>query len=356
VKLQTRYRQRLVFLYAAAIFAVGFTSVSAQENLAAGLYARMDTSRGTIVLQLDFKRAPLAVINFAGLAEGKLGTTRGTGTHFYDGLVFHRVVREPNPFVIQGGDPYGTDPARAGSGGPGYTWPDEIVPGLNHDSAGVLSMANSGPDTNGSQFFITLAPAPFLDGHYTVFGRVVSGMEVVNSIVKGDAINKVTIVRVGSEAQQFRDDQAAFVAAKARVLTARQQASQKAREQNLAEIDQKWPNAEVGTDDIRYIVEKQGAGPKPTTGEVVTMDYSARLIDGTEFDNSTKHGPVVFPVNSGAMKLPGWDKMAQDMRPGEKRLVILPPQMAFGTAGIPGVIPPNSVVVLDLTLVSVKSR
>ncbi len=338
------------------MFAAGLASVSGQGNLANGLYARMETSRGTIVLQLDFKRAPLAVINFAGLAEGKLGATRGPGTHFYDGLVFHRVVREPKPFVIQGGDPYGTDPSRAGSGGPGYTWPDEIVPGLNHDSAGVLSMANSGPDTNGSQFFITLAPAPFLDGHYTVFGHVVSGMDVVNSIVKGDRINRVTIVRVGSEAQQFRDDQAAFSAAKVEVLAARQQASQKARERSLAEIKQKWPNAEVGTDDIRYIVEKQGSGPKPATGDVVTMDYSARLIDGTEFDNSTKHGPVVFPVNSGAMKLPGWDKMAQDMRPGEKRLVILPPPMAFGAAGIPGAIPPNAVIVLDLTLESVKPK
>lgn len=345
----------------AVFFAVGLLTfsvslASAQDKLSDGVYAKMETSRGTIVLELFYQKAPLAAINFAGLAEGKLGSTRGAGTHFYDGLVFHRVVKSPKPFVIQGGDPYGSDPSRAGTGGPGYTWPDEIVPGLNHDSAGILSMANSGPDTNGSQFFITLAPAPFLDGHYTVFGRVVQGMDVVNSIEKGDQIKKVTILRVGPQAQSFQDDQKAFDAAKAKVLAARAQASKQALESSLAEISKKWPNATVGSDNIRYIIEKQGSGDKPASGDVVTMDYTASLIDGTQFDSSDKHGPVVFPVDSGRMRLPGWDKMAQDMRPGEKRLVILPPDQAFGAAGVPGAIPPNAVIVLDLTLVSVKAK
>ncbi len=351
-----RLRRFFAIFCTAGLLTVALTGAFAQDNLSNGVYAKMVTSRGTIVLELFYQKAPLAVINFAGLAEGKLGTTRGSGTHFYDGLVFHRVVKTPKPFVIQGGDPYGTDPKRAGTGGPGYTWPDEIVPGLNHDSAGILSMANSGPDTNGSQFFITLAPAPFLDGHYTVFGRVVQGMDVVNSIEKGDQIRKVTILRIGSAAQDFRDDQQAFDAAKAKVLADRAQASKQALESSLAQIRKKWPNAQVGADNIRYIVEKQGSGDKPKSGETVTMDYTASLIDGTQFDSSDKHGPVVFPVDSGRMRLPGWDKMAQDMRPGEKRLVILPPDQAFGAQGVPGAIPPNSVIVLDLTLVSVKTK
>ncbi len=348
-----RYPNRLLFALISAISLIMGASLPAfaQQNLSPGVYAKMDTAKGTIILQLDYQKAPLASINFAGLAEGKLGTTRGKGTHFYDGLTFHRVVKEPKPFVIQGGDPNGN-----GTGGPGYTWPDEIVPGLNHDSAGVLSMANSGPDTNGSQFFITLAPAPFLDGHYTVFGHVVSGMDVVNKIEKGDVIKKVTILRIGPKAQSFDDSQQAFDTVKARILQNRQAAAADTWKKDLAIINKKWPNATVAPDNIRYIVQKPGSGARPTKGEVVKMDYTASLLDGTEFDSSSKSGAITFPVGVGAMRLKGWDQMAMDMKPGEKRLVILPSDVAFGAAGVPGSVPPQSTVVLDLTLLSVTKK
>ena len=344
-----RNRFSFILLTAAALFLIAPLFVSAQQNLPDGVYAVMDTSKGTIILQLDYQTAPLAAINFAGLAEGKLGTTRGAGVRFYDGLTFHRVVKEPKPFVIQGGDPNGD-----GTGGPGYEWPDEIVPGLNHDSAGVLSMANSGPNTNGSQFFITLAPAPFLDGHYTVFGHVVQGMDVVNNIAKGDLIKRVTIERIGAAAQNFQDDQTAFNNAEKAVEVADRAVAAAADKQDLAVIEKRWPSAQVAADNIRYVIETRGSGASPVKGDIVTMSYTAELLDGTIFGDSSKNGPLSFPVGVGAMRLPGWDKMAQDMKPGEKRIAILPPSMAFGTAGVPGAVPPDSWVVLHLDLLSVK--
>jgi cyclophilin family peptidyl-prolyl cis-trans isomerase len=166
-----------------------------------GLYARIVTNRGEIVLELEFERVPLTVANFVGLAEGRIATNRGSG-QFYDGLVFHRVI---DNFMIQTGDPQGN-----GTGGPGYTFPDEFHPELRHDRAGVLSMANRGPNTNGSQFFITHVATPWLDGGHAVFGFVVAGMDVVNAVRQGDRIERVEIVRRGSAAEGFRPDQAMF--------------------------------------------------------------------------------------------------------------------------------------------------
>jgi len=170
------------------------------ETLPEGLYAEIVTSRGIITAELFYTKAPLTVANFVGLAEGTLGPKKGTP--FFNGLKFHRVV--PN-FVVQGGDPLGT-----GEGDPGYSFPDEFVPGLRHDSAGVLSMANSGPDTNGSQFFITLREVNRLNYLHSVFGRVVRGLEVLPLIQKDDVMTAVNIRRIGAAAQAFRTDQAAF--------------------------------------------------------------------------------------------------------------------------------------------------
>ena len=176
---------------------------AAAPKLEDGLYARIETSKGDIVARLHYDRVPLTVTNFVGLAEGSIGTeVRGLGKPFYDGLVFHRVIAN---FMIQGGCPYGS-----GKGGPGYAFRDEFHPQLKHDQAGVLSMANAGPHTNGSQFFITHLATPWLDQKHSVFGRVVQGLDVVNRIEKGDAIKKIVILRVGEQAQAFKADQAAF--------------------------------------------------------------------------------------------------------------------------------------------------
>lgn len=178
---------------------------SAAQDLQDGLYAEISTPKGVITCRLEFEKAPLTVASFVGLAEGSLGPA--PRKPFFDGLTFHRVV--PG-FVIQGGDPLGT-----GEGGPGYAFADEFAPGLRHDSAGVLSMANDGPDTNGSQFFITLAPAERLDFLHSVFGRTVRGAEVLGRIAQGDAM-RVRIIRLGALARGFKADESAFRALAAR--------------------------------------------------------------------------------------------------------------------------------------------
>ncbi|MRR14901.1 MAG: peptidylprolyl isomerase [Deltaproteobacteria bacterium] len=184
------------------VFAAGDGIAGEKPPLPDGLYAKVITSKGDILIRLEFEKTPLTVINFVGLAEGTKDSNRGKGVRFYDGLTFHRVI--PN-FMIQGGDPAGR-----GSGGPGYNFPDEIDPTLRHDGPGILSMANAGPGTNGSQFFITHNSTPWLDGKHTVFGRVVEGQNVVDAIRRGDTIKTIDIIRIGRKAAAFKTDQDSF--------------------------------------------------------------------------------------------------------------------------------------------------
>ncbi|MBU1342331.1 MAG: peptidylprolyl isomerase [Proteobacteria bacterium] len=172
------------------------------EDFTDGLYAQFDTTKGQIVAVLYYEQAPLTVINFAGLALGTIASNQGPSKKYYDGLIFHRVIKD---FMIQGGDPTGT-----GRGGPGYKFADEFSDELKHDSPGILSMANAGPGTNGSQFFITHKATPWLDQKHAVFGKVINGMDVVNAIEKGDRINTLTIIRIGEPAKAFKIDQASF--------------------------------------------------------------------------------------------------------------------------------------------------
>lgn len=195
-------------LCALGVFGLAATVFAADRKLEDGLYAEMETSKGTILLKLEFEKTPLTVANFVGLAEGtkhystKGGEPQKQDKPFYNGVTFHRVIPE---FMIQGGDPLGS-----GRGGPGYSFKDEFDPSLKHDKPGILSMANAGPRTNGSQFFITHRDTPHLDNKHSVFGHVVEGQDVVNKIVRGDTIKSVKILRIGEKAKAFKGDEEHF--------------------------------------------------------------------------------------------------------------------------------------------------
>jgi peptidylprolyl isomerase len=318
------------------------TSSKAQGN---GLYAELETDKGSILLQLEFEKTPMTAANFVGLAEGAIKNSRGEGVRFYDGLKFHRVV--PG-FVIQGGDPNAN-----GTGGPGYQFPDEIDPSLKHDSEGILSMANAGPGTNGSQFFITLAPTPHLDGRHAVFGRVVKGMDVVKNIQKDDAIKKINIIRSGKKARGFKTDQAAFV----NYIEEHSQRKDKAEmgfiEEQKKIIEEKYASFQKTESGILYNIEKEGSGKKPNQGQTVVVHYTGAFLDGKVFDSSRDGRPLDFQAGVREV-IEGWDEAVMDMAAGERRTVVLPPQLAYGKSGAGGVIPPNAYHVFDMELIEIK--
>jgi peptidylprolyl isomerase len=333
------------FAVSLAIVGLGSCSGTGAGAMPAGLYAVLKTAKGDITIKLTEEQTPLTVASFVGLAEGSLGPKKGA--RYFDGLAFHRVEAG---FVIQGGDPKGD-----GSGGPGYEFPNELVPGLNFDSEGVVGMANAGPDTNGSQFFITLAPASFLNGGYTVFGKVTEGMDVAKKIAVGDKIAKVTILRSGTVAKAFKADQASFDARKATLAAANAKKAAAAREATIAEIKKQWPDLARGDDGIFSKVTKAGSGATPPSGATVSVNYKGMFLDGKVFDESAKHGgPMDFQVGQGKV-IPGWDRTVQKMRTGEKRFVIIPPELAYGSAGAGGVIPPDSFLVFEVELVGIKN-
>jgi len=321
------------------------------ENIEDGLYAQMDTSKGMIVLQLEFEKTPMTVANFIGLAEGTKISNKPEGTRFYDGLVFHRVIPD---FMIQGGCPLGT-----GTGGPGYKFADEIDPALQHKGPGILSMANAGPGTNGSQFFITHKATPWLDGKHTVFGQVVSGQEVVNAIAKGDILKAVKILRVGEAAKAFKSDQVAFTAlakgiAKDKLSRNKERMNNEKKQIDaiLADLKKKHPEGELVTSKtgLQYVITKAGAGEKVGRGKNIKAHYTGKLLNGTVFDSSMKREPLEFVVGTGRV-IKGWDEALSDMAKGEKRTLIIPPDLAYGESGRPPIIPPNSVLVFDVELV-----
>ena len=327
-----------------------FTYIHGDSNMSEaklkdGLYAKFFTSKGEILCLLEYEKTPLTVANFVGLAEGtkELGGGSKSGARFYDGLTFHRVIPD---FMIQAGCPLGT-----GTGGPGYTFPDEIDPSLTHDGPGILSMANAGPGTNGSQFFITHVPTPWLDGKHTVFGYVITGQSVVDAIAQGDVIESIEIIRVGKDAEAFKADQAAFDALLAGLEERQKEKELAAMEAKTIQIDALYPEAITTPSGLKYVVVEEGTGEAtPEKGATVTAHYTGKLLDGKKFDSSyDRNDPIRFPVGSGRV-IKGLDEAFLSMKKGEKRILIIPPELGYGASGR-GPIPPNAVMVFDVELV-----
>lgn len=307
-----------------------------------GLYAKFNTSKGLINVKLSHKETPGTVGNFIALAEGKQqNSTKKKGEPFYDGLKFHRVIPD---FMIQGGCPQGT-----GTGDPGYKFDDEFHPDLRHDGPGILSMANSGPGSNGSQFFITHVATPWLDNKHTVFGNVVAGQDVVDAIAQGDTIKNVEIVRVGKEAEEWNAFEAfeEFKISKEKRLAA----AKVKQEEELNKVSAGFEKTSSG---LRYKIIQKGAGKKALQGQNVSVHYEGSLLNGQVFDSSYKRKePIEFQLGVGQV-IPGWDEGISLLQVGDKARFLIPSDLAYGSAGAGGVIPPNASLLFDVELMGVN--
>lgn len=306
-----------------------------------GIYAKFITPKGDILVNLEYEKTPGTVGNFVALAEGNLeNSAKPQGTPYYNGLKFHRVIAD---FMIQGGCPQGT-----GTGNPGYKFDDEIHPELKHDAPGKLSMANAGPGTNGSQFFITHVATPWLDGKHTVFGSVVEGQDVVDAIAQDDAMD-VEIIRVGDAAEAFNAVEAFRTFEGARE---KREAEAKAKQKEL--LDQVAAGYDETPSGLRYKILQNGDGKQATKGAMVSVHYKGQLLDGTVFDSSYKRKqPIDFAIGVGQV-IPGWDEGIQLLKVGDKARLVIPSDLAYGTQGAGGVIPPNATLIFDVELMNVK--
>jgi len=307
-----------------------------------GIYAKFTTPKGDIVVKLTHDKTPGTVGNFVALAEGTLeNTARTQGKPYYDGLTFHRVI---NDFMIQGGDPTGT-----GSGGPGYKFDDEFHPELKHDTPGILSMANAGPGTNGSQFFITHIATPWLDNNHTVFGHVVEGQDVVDAVEPGDKMDKVEIFRVGDEAEKWNAVEAfrSFEGSRTKRLS-----EEKAKVD--AELDKIAAGFQKTDSGLRYQYIQKGSGKQATKGSKVAVHYKGQLTNGQVFDDSYKRKqPIEFNVGVGQV-IEGWDEGIMLLNVGDKARFVIPSHLGYGSRGAGGAIPPNATLIFDVELVDVK--
>ena len=331
-----------------------------------GLYAVFETTKGAIVAKLAYDKAPVTVANFIGLASGEMEwkdpeTGAMVKRPFYDGLKFHRCI--PG-FMVQGGCPLGN-----GRGGPGYSFGDEFDASLRHDAPGMLSMANSGPNTNGSQFFITLAPTPHLNDRHTIFGKVVAGLDVAQAMatvpmkgaetstpVEDIVMTKVRIVRTGPEATAF-DWNKEF--AKKDQLPERMKAYRAGKDKaEMAKLFQTLgvdpAKLQKGEGGLEWFVRQPGTGAVPKPGQKIVAHYTGYLLDGQKFDSSVDRGqPFETQIGVGQV-IKGWDMAFTQMKVGEKRVLVIPGDLAYGKRGAGGVIPPDATLVFDVELLEIK--
>ena len=307
-----------------------------------GLFAIISTSKGEIKIELEFEKTPGTVGNFVGLSLGVINNSiKPLGEAYYNGLKFHRVI---NDFMIQAGCPLGT-----GTGDPGYKFDDEFHNDLKHDRPGIISMANAGPSTNGSQFFITHVETPWLDNKHTVFGNVIDGMDVVNSISQNDEIISIKINAVGDKAK-------AFDAAKAFEEFNKSKADRikKEKEKELKMLKDLSKGFSKTSSGLLYKFEKENNSQKPSNGNKVKVHYKGMLLDGTVFDSSFKRNqPIEFTLGIGQV-IKGWDEGISLLGIGDKASFIIPSDLAYGASGAGGIIPPNATLFFEVELISAE--
>lgn len=356
---------------------------SSKTDLGDGIFADIQTTKGAIIIRLAYDKTPVTVANFISLAEGKnpFVTDSLKGKKYYDGIIFHRVIKD---FMIQGGDPTGT-----GIGTPGYRFMDEFVDSLKHSKKGILSMANAGPKTNGSQFFITHKETPFLDYKHTVFGEVVEGLSVVDSIanvetaaqnkpVKPVVMNKVEIIRNGKEARKFDAvavmtkyfaDEEIREKEEARLEAEREQKMKIATEVFVAALGNQKQKAETFESGLKMFTITEGTGTKTKIGQTANLYYAGYFEDGRLFDSNIEdisklfgafnfarrdqggYDPMTLEISMNAGVIAGFKEAVMNLKVGQKARVFIPSHLAYGETGR-GPIPPNTDLIFDLELVS----
>jgi len=353
-----------------------FSCNKEHSNLPDGLYAEIETNKGNILLELDYKKAPVTVANFITLAEGEnefITNDTLKGKSFYNGLKFHRVIKD---FMIQGGDPLGT-----GSGDTGYKFKDEITD-LRFDKGGILAMANNGPGTNSSQFFITHLETPWLDGKHTIFGHVIDyNLEVVNKIEQDDFIKSVTIIRNGEEAKKFdakktfydyfrieSESQKRKVATEAAAKKEYEAKYKAVCDQKVASFKELKSKSTKTATGLQYVITKKSGGKKPAIGSTVYIHYAGFLENGTLFDSSledvsktfgkfdparaaaNQYTPIPFQAGSKEGMIPGFIEGIEKLAIGDKAVLFIPSHLAYGEAGAGDVIPPNTNIIFEIEL------
>lgn len=358
------FEKKILFVVQTILIGSVLTGISCtSKKYPDGIYAELYTNKGLIVLSLAYDKTPMTVANFVGLAEGTIkNDVFPAKVPYFNGTRFHRIV--PG-HVIQAGIP-NTD----GTAQLGYMIPNEIHPGLSHDRAGVLGMANRGPHTNGSQFYITLGDRSYLDGDYTVFGEVIAGMDVVLAIVQDDVINEVKIVRSGDTAGGFRADTESFqnLVVQVQKKVEDQEKSKKAQESAI--VREKWPDAVETDTGLKYVIAKEGKGRVPDPGSKLRLRYTGEILGGIAFFSTGDGQPdeeppaedFVFVIGESGIHS-GFDQSVARMRLGEKRIIIVPSRLGYGTGGFYArekkgkkrfVISPKSTLVYEIEVLEVR--
>lgn len=307
-----------------------------------GIYAKFNTTKGSILVKLTHDKTPGTVGNFVGLAEGQMENTfKKMGEPYYNGIKFHRVIPD---FMIQAGCPLGT-----GTGDAGYKFDDEFHPELRHDRPGVLSMANAGPGTNGSQFFITHIPTEWLDNKHTVFGHVIEGQDIVDAVAQGDVIDSLEIIRVGEEAEKWNAIEAfrTFEGSREKRIAEQKRMAEEALEKVAAGFDKTASG-------LRYKMIQKGNGAQAVKGKTVSVHYQGSLENGQVFDSSYKRKqPIDFQLGVGQV-ISGWDEGIALLQVGDKARFVIPSHLGYGSRGAGGVIPPDATLIFDVELMDVK--